>query len=268
MSAGSVWLDFSRTVVIAQAAEEVAWFVHQLEGREQLAGYVVEKQPRRDVAARWRRRISRNGARATASVFAAQLLDRLADRAGSVRHGLGQTRPPADHLCLQTTNVNEPSVARWVTERAPTLVVVVGTRIIRPPLLTVISRPVALNLHAGLTPAYRGTHGGAWALLRGRPEDVASTWHIIDEGIDTGRPVAFVPVEPASTLGALARRHRDGGLRWLDEQSQSGRVEVVPPRPPPTGDLLYPPTLREWLRFRRAFAAFAAERGKSTAADC
>ena len=43
-----------------------------------------------------------------------------------------------------------------------------------------------INIHAGVTPRYRGVHGGYWALREGRPGLAGSTVHLVDPGIDTG----------------------------------------------------------------------------------
>ena len=41
-------------------------------------------------------------------------------------------------------------------------------------------------MHAGITPRYRGVHGGYWALAEQHPEWVGTTVHLVDAGIDTG----------------------------------------------------------------------------------
>ena len=43
-----------------------------------------------------------------------------------------------------------------------------------------------INYHAGITPKYRGVHGGYWAKAEGDPGNFGITVHLIDKGIDTG----------------------------------------------------------------------------------
>jgi folate-dependent phosphoribosylglycinamide formyltransferase PurN len=43
-----------------------------------------------------------------------------------------------------------------------------------------------VNLHAGLTPGFRGCHGAYWAIAIRRPHLAGVTVHWIDAGIDTG----------------------------------------------------------------------------------
>ena len=72
-----------------------------------------------------------------------------------------------------------------MAEAEPDLVVVHGTRIIAERVLREIAVPV-VNVHAGITPRYRGVHGGYWAFADGRPELAGTTVHLVDAGIDTG----------------------------------------------------------------------------------
>ena len=41
-------------------------------------------------------------------------------------------------------------------------------------------------MHAGITPQYRGVHGGYWAVVNNDPEHCGVTIHFVDKGIDTG----------------------------------------------------------------------------------
>jgi folate-dependent phosphoribosylglycinamide formyltransferase PurN len=82
-------------------------------------------------------------------------------------------------------SVNDAEVIRLLTSLRPAMVVVNGTRIIGTPVLESAGCPV-VNLHAGITPRYRGVHGGYWALAERHPEWVGSTVHLVDAGIDTG----------------------------------------------------------------------------------
>lgn len=92
-------------------------------------------------------------------------------------------RPVVPDFRVPTVN---SELARALLRRlAPVVVVVNGTRIISPATLSCVASPF-INLHAGITPRYRGVHGGYWALVEGRPEMMGSTVHLVDPGIDTG----------------------------------------------------------------------------------
>ena len=68
-----------------------------------------------------------------------------------------------------------------LTSLRPVVVVVNGTRIIAARVLESAGCPV-VNLHAGITPRYRGVHGGYWALAERHPEWVGTTVHLVDPG--------------------------------------------------------------------------------------
>ena len=65
------------------------------------------------------------------------------------------------------------------------MVVVNGTRIIKKEIIETIDAPF-VNTHVGITPKYRGVHGGYWALTENDIEHCGVTVHLIDTGIDTG----------------------------------------------------------------------------------
>lgn len=118
--------------------------------------------------------------------------------------------------------VNDPLTSELLRELRPSAVVVQGTRIISRSTLESIECPV-LNLHAGVTPTYRGVHGGYWALAAGRPDLVGTTVHLVDAGIDTGPVVAqatFSPAE-ADSIATYPYLHLASGLPLLVEAVQS-----------------------------------------------
>jgi len=67
----------------------------------------------------------------------------------------------------------------------PDLIIVNGTRIISKKILRNI-KSTFINTHVGITPKYRGVHGGYWAISNNDEENYGVTVHLIDEGIDTG----------------------------------------------------------------------------------
>lgn len=86
---------------------------------------------------------------------------------------------------LRVGSVNDDLTRKALVDLDPAVVVVVGTRIIGRATLACVEASF-VNLHAGITPRYRGVHGGYWALVEGRPDLVGSTVHLVDAGIDTG----------------------------------------------------------------------------------
>lgn len=82
-------------------------------------------------------------------------------------------------------DINNKEVEKILQKINPDLVLVNGTRIIKKNILLSINKPF-VNTHVGITPRYRGVHGGYWALSNNDKNNCGVTVHLIDEGIDTG----------------------------------------------------------------------------------
>ncbi len=182
------------------------------------------------------------------------------DRIGDIVRERGLDTSPHP-VRAAVPSVNDPATVDLLAELHPTLVVVNGTRIIARSVLDAIDCPV-VNTHAGITPRYRGVHGGYWALAEGRPDLVGTTVHLVDPGIDTGGVLgrAFFDVTTADTIATYPYLHLAAGLPVLADQVEtvlSGAV-LAPLAPlSDTGDLgevsrlrLHPTLwgyLRTWL---------------------
>ena len=79
-----------------------------------------------------------------------------------------------------------------------------------------------LNMHAGITPRYRGVHGGYWALAEHHPEWVGTTVHLVDPGIDTGGILAQTTFEVSGedTIATYPDLHLVHGLPLLGAQTE------------------------------------------------
>jgi folate-dependent phosphoribosylglycinamide formyltransferase PurN len=126
---------------------------------------------------------------------------------------LNNTARPPD---FRVDSVNSPETVELLAQLKPHVVVVNGTRIISSRVLDSIDCPV-INTHAGLTPRYRGVHGGYWALAGGHPEEVGTTVHLVDSGIDTGRVLARARFDtsPADSIVTYPYLHLAAGLPLL-----------------------------------------------------
>jgi phosphoribosylglycinamide formyltransferase 1 len=95
---------------------------------------------------------------------------------------------PSGLFIQQYGSVNSEKCIAWLASQKPDVVVLNGTRIISPEVLSSCNA-LFLNTHCGITPAYRGVHGGYWALYNGDRKNVGVTVHQVDAGIDTGEIV-------------------------------------------------------------------------------
>ncbi|MCK5831967.1 MAG: hypothetical protein KAH20_16875 [Methylococcales bacterium] len=90
-----------------------------------------------------------------------------------------------ESIVLKIDSINSKEVKNILKEYQPDVVVVNGTRIISKEIIETIDVPF-INTHVGITPKYRGVHGGYWALTENDVEHCGVTVHLIDTGIDTG----------------------------------------------------------------------------------
>lgn len=98
------------------------------------------------------------------------------------------SRYPADLRAvrkLRTTNPNNDSVARFIAECAPELVIARCKFILKPEIFK-LPRFGTFVLHPGICPQYRNAHGCFWALVSRDLDNVGMSLLKVDEGVDTG----------------------------------------------------------------------------------
>jgi methionyl-tRNA formyltransferase len=87
---------------------------------------------------------------------------------------------------------------RHLQQLQPRAILVMGTRLIAGEVLRSVDAPF-INYHAGVTPKYRGVHGGYWARAEGDDDNFGVTVHLVDEGIDTGTVLYQDRLAPSPT---------------------------------------------------------------------
>jgi len=68
--------------------------------------------------------------------------------------------------------------------------IVFGSSFIRGKLIDFLIKKKAINIHAGVSPYYRGAACNFWALYDGNPHLVGSTIHLLSKGLDSG-PILY-----------------------------------------------------------------------------
>jgi hypothetical protein len=86
---------------------------------------------------------------------------------------------------IDVPSVNSPECLAHLARLEPRVLLLLGTRVIDRATLAAIKVPL-INYHAGITPKYRGIHGGYWAKAEGDLANFGVTVHLVDPGIDTG----------------------------------------------------------------------------------
>ncbi len=155
---------------------------------------------------RWsllRRRIKRLGILHVIGQLGFMLFQRVQQqvvhaRIAEIQSASGLTaRWPADRALIRVPSVNSPECIAHLNRLAPRVILVVGTRIISQKVLGTFDSPF-VNYHAGITPKYRGAHGGYWAKVEHDDANFGVTVHLIDAGIDTGAVLYQARISPSA----------------------------------------------------------------------
>ncbi len=158
---------------------------------------------------------------------------------------------PAQYIS-RVPSVNAPETIALIAKFDPKVIVVNGTRIISRNVLADARAPF-INTHAGITPKYRGAHGGYWALYNNDPERCGVTVHLVDAGIDTGAIVDQAPIKPTREDSFVTYPYLQlaAALPLLVKAVQGALAGALPSRPA-TGEsaVWYHPGLLQYLAGR------------------
>jgi len=162
---------------------------------------------------------------------------------------------PAERI-TSVGSVNDPATIALLQSIQPDLVIVNGTRIIAKNVLEAIEAPF-INLHAGITPLYRGVHGAYWALVEGERAACGVTLHLVDPGIDTGAVLGQVLIEPtpADSFVTYPLLQLGAGIPLLQRAIRDllAGERHVQPHPALDSRLRTHPTVWEYLWYRVRF---------------
>lgn len=248
-----------KIVILAGPGESTDILFHYLD-REVGVHHVIVETP---VSQRklLRRRAEKLGWGTVAGQIAFKLLvARPLERSSQARqatirqhHGLRATAIPADRL-THVPSANSPECIALLQQLQPDVVVVNGTRIIAKKVLASLSCPF-LNTHAGITPLYRGVHGGYWALANDDAAHCGVSVHLVDAGIDTGGILYQAVIAPNAEDNFITYPllQLAAGLPLLAQAVRDALGGTLRIRPAPAGEskLWSHPTLSEYLAIRR-----------------
>lgn len=167
-------------------------------------------------------------------------------------HGLDAT-PIEPGKIVRVPSVNSSEARAALAALDPDVVVIHGTRILSAKTIGCV-RATFINLHAGITPLYRGVHGAYWALVEGNRAACGVTVHVVDAGIDTGAILSQVTIAPTAedSFVTYPIMQLAAGLPLLKEAVErvlDDRIEALPP-PAGKSKLWSHPTVLEYLRHR------------------
>ncbi len=133
------------------------------------------------------------------------------------KYNLNNTPIPEDKI-QRVISVNSNNCINYIKKHNPDLIIINGTRIISKKVLRASATPF-INLHAGITPKYRGVHGGYWSVVNKEPHLFGTTLHFVNEGIDTGKIIGQKTILPKKIDNYITYPYiQQGlGLQLLDD---------------------------------------------------
>jgi folate-dependent phosphoribosylglycinamide formyltransferase PurN len=173
------------------------------------------------------------------------------------QYDLDLTNIPAEKI-KRIDKLSSTKGREFLQQLKPDLLIVNGTRILSKKTLESVTAPF-VNIHTGITPAYRGVHGGYWAVAKGQKDFFGTTIHYVDTGVDTGGIIEQVFAEPgkgdnfytypyvqyATVLPVLKQVVQS----FIDGQRPSTKPSVAN-----ESTLWFHPTIFQWLRnLKRTF---------------
>ena len=116
--------------------------------------------------------------------------------------------------------------------------VVFGSSYIKGELANFLVKQKAINIHAGVSPYYRGSACNFWALYDDNPHLVGTTIHILSKGLDSGPmlyhamsglktdPFEYTMSTVKSAFHSIAERIRDRSLFTIKPSVQDRSKEI------------------------------------------
>lgn len=160
--------------------------------------------------------------------------------------------PIPEEKLIHVSSVNSDECLKKLQELQPDLVIVHGTRIISKKILNGVPATF-INIHAGITPRYRGSHGAYWALANKDKENCGVTVHLVDAGIDTGN-VLFqgrIPLTEKDNFATYSYLQLAVGLQLLEKAvKEFYENKLMPAENKLNSALWHHPTLWGYLRKR------------------
>ena len=116
--------------------------------------------------------------------------------------------------------------------------VVFGSSYIKGELVDFLVKQKAINIHAGVSPYYRGTDCNFWALYDDNPHLVGTTIHLLSKGLDSGpmlyhamsnlksNPFEYTMSTIKSAFHSIAERIKDGSIFTIKPLVQDRVKEI------------------------------------------
>lgn len=162
---------------------------------------------------------------------------------------LGEPKFPDNVSIFRTVGVNSAQTRAVLRDLAPDILCVYGTPIVSDTILSIAR--IALNLHTGVCPRYRGSDCEFWALHEQELNFLGATVHACTPDVDGGAifGIARAKLEANDGLGAVCGRCVAVGARLYKQVVSdliTGREIKAPPQDLSAGRE-YKLAMRGWL---------------------
>ena len=142
-------------------------------------------------------------------------------------------------------SINTDKSIKLISSIEADIILINGTRIVSKKLLDSVEKSF-INIHCGITPKYRGVHGGYWAAYHRDFENLGVTIHEVDKGVDTGDilfqgnvsysedlnyflyPLKQYSIAIPELISILERLHDDGILRTFHRNDLPSKLWYHP----------------------------------------
>jgi len=98
------------------------------------------------------------------------------------------------NILYKVESINSKKAIELLQKFEYDLIIINATRIISSTVLDSTDKKF-INIHAGITPKYRGVHGAYWTLIEDDREHCGVTLHFVDSGIDSGRVISQANID-------------------------------------------------------------------------
>jgi hypothetical protein len=141
-------------------------------------------------------------------------------------------------LTMLSGDLNQCSISLLSDFLKSDVYVVFGSSYIKGELVEFLVKQKAINIHAGVSPYYRGTDCNFWALFDDNPHLTGATIHLLSKGLDSGpmlyhamsnlktNPFEYTMSTVKSAFHSIAERIKDGSIFTIKPIVQDKSKEV------------------------------------------
>lgn len=127
-------------------------------------------------------------------------------------------------LSIISGDLNKCSMKLLLEFLKSDIYIVFGSSYIKGELVDFLIKKKAINIHAGVSPFYRGTDCNFWALFDNNPHLVGTTIHLLSKGLDNGpvlyhamsniktNPFEYTMSSVKSAFHSIAERIKNGSI--------------------------------------------------------